>query len=801
MLKNYFVTAIRNLLRGKGSAIINISGLAMGMTCSLVLFLMIRHMSTFDNFHAKRDRIYRVVAQSDGNNGKSYTSGVPTVLPDAFRTDFPEAETVVFTEYRSPALITVQQPSGEPKKYEEEAGVAFVESGFFHLFDRAVLIGDAQKGLDEPNEAVISKRSALKYFGKEDAIGEIVKFDNVEYKISAVVEDFPGNTDFPFDLMLSYITVKKKREESGWNSIWSDQQCYILLKEGETPSKIDSRLPAFAEKYIGKEDPDHTQFFLQPLADLHFDTRFDVFTYHTVNKSMLVAFGVIAFILIVTACINFVNLATAEAIKRSKEVGIRKSLGSTKRQLVRQFLGETSLITFIALLIALAFSQLALSFLNPFLDVHLALNLGSDLQMWAFMLAISALVALMAGLYPAFVVSSFQPALALKNLISNKNSSGYALRRGLVVAQFFISQFFIIGTIVVIDQMNYFQKKDLGFNKDAILVVPVPERASIKNMEGVSKMRTFREQVAAIPGVQVVSLNSAPPSSGHVSSTNMKVEGKDENFATQLKLVDDNYAGLFGLQFIAGKNVPDLDTATGFVVNEKLAHTVGFSNATDIEGRILKVSGRTLPVIGVVKDFHTMSLHTAIEPVVIMNQISRYENLALQVKMDAVQDVLAQLKPVWERTYPDYLFSYQFLDQQIKEFYENEQKTSILLTVFSCIAIFIGCLGLFGLVTFMANQKNKEIGVRKVMGASVESIVFMFSREFLKLIGLGFLIAAPVAWWVMNRFLDEFAYKIKIGPGVFVIGLLATMVIALLTVGYRSFKAAVVNPVKSLRSE
>jgi len=369
------------------------------------------------------------------------------------------------------------------------------------------------------------------------------------------------------------------------------------------------------------------------------------------------------------------------------------------------------------------------------------------------------------------------------------------------VAQFFISQFFIIGTIVVIDQMNYFQKKDLGFNKDAILVVPVPERASIKNMEGVSKMRTFREQVAAIPGVQVVSLNRAPPSSGHVSSTNMKVEGKDENFATQLKLVDDNYAGLFGLQFIAGKNVPDLDTATGFVVNEKLAHTVGFSNATDIEGKILKVSGRTLPVIGVVKDFHTMSLHTAIEPVVIMNQISRYENLALQVKMDAVQDVLAQLKPVWERTYPDYLFSYQFLDQQIKEFYENEQKTSILLTVFSCIAIFIGCLGLFGLVTFMANQKNKEIGVRKVMGASVESIVFMFSREFLKLIGLGFLIAAPVAWWVMNRFLDEFAYKIKIGPGVFVIGLLATMVIALLTVGYRSFKAAVVNPVKSLRSE
>jgi predicted permease len=801
MLKNYFKTAIRNLLRGKGSTLINISGLAMGITCSLVLFLLVRHLSSYDNFHTKRDRIYRVVSESDGNDGKQYTAGVPTVLPDAFRTDFPEVENIMFGEYRAPALITLPQPKGEPKKYEERSGVVIIEPGFFQIFDRPVLIGDAQKGLAEPNSAVISKRSALKYFGKEDAIGEVLKFENIEYKVAAVAEDYPSNTDFPFDVMLSYITVKKNREESGWNSIWSDQQCYILLKEGETPSKIASRLPAFAEKYIGKDDPDNTQFALEPLSDLHFDTRYDTFSYNTVERGMLMAFGVIGFILIITACINFVNLATAEAIKRSKEVGIRKSLGSTKGQLIRQFLGETGLITLISLLIAIALSQLALTFLNPFLDLHLSLNFGSDLQLWAFIILVAVIVALMAGLYPAFVVSGFQPALALKNLISNKNSSGYNLRRGLVVAQFMISQFFIIGTIVVIDQMSYFQRKDLGFRKDAILIVPIPERVSVKAMDGVSKLRTLREEAAVMAGVQAVSLNSDPPSSGHVSGTNLKVEGGDENFATQLKQIDGNYASLFGLQFIAGKNLQDLDTATGFVVNEKLAHTVGFANAAEIEGKILKLRGKTLPVVGVVKDFHTVSLRSAIEPLVLMNQVSEYRYLALQVKAGAVQDVLANLRPMWERSYPDYIFSYEFLDQRIEEFYEGERRISVLLSVFSSIAIFIGCLGLFGLVTFMANQKTKEIGVRKVMGASVESIVFMFSREFLKLIGVGFLIAAPTAWWVMNMFLDEFAYKITIGPGIFLIGLVTTLVIAMATVGYRSFKAAVVNPVKSLRSE
>jgi predicted permease len=788
-------------MREKGSALINISGLTLGITCSLVLYLLIRHLASFDDYHSNRNRIYRIVNQSDGNQGKNYTSGVPSVLPDAFRIDFPEAEEVVFTSYRAESMVTILQPNAEPKRYNEEAGVVFTQSNFFKIFDRRILTGDAKKGLDNPNEAILSKRWAIKYFGSEDVIGEVVKFEAHEYKITAIMEDFPSNTDFPFDLMLSYATVKKQREENGWNSIWSDEQCYFLLKEGEDIAGLESRMAAFTEKHRGKERADNSMFLIQPLTEVHFDERFGTYSYHTVERSMLIAFGVIALILIVTACINFINLATAEAINRSKEVGIRKSLGSTRNQLIRQFLGETTLITVLAMLASLAFAQLALTLLNPFLEVDLSLNFGSDGALWIFILGATAGIALLSGLYPAFVVSGFHPALALKNLISNKNSSGYNLRRALVVTQFFISQFFIIGTIIVINQINYFQSKDLGFRKDAIIVVPIPERVDAITDEAATKMRTLRDELAGVAGVQMASLNSTPPSSGNVSDTNFKIEGKDETFGTQVKQVDGNYVDLFGLELLAGNNIPDLDTATGFLVNEKLAHTVGFRTADEIVGKVITMWDRSLPVVGVVKDFHTVSLRDPIEATVMMNRIRGYETLTLQVSQREIPHVLDELKDKWQTAYPEHIFDFQFLDQQIQEFYEGEKNMSMLLGVFSSIAILIGCLGLFGLATFMTNQKTKEIGVRKVLGASVESIVLLFSREYVRLIVLGFLLAAPLSWFVMNKFLEEFAYKITIGPGIFIIGLVATLFIAMLTVGYKSFRAAIVNPAKSLRSE
>lgn len=800
MLRNYFKTGFRNLVRQKGSTIINISGLTMGITCSLVLFLLIRHLTSIDTFHKNRDRIYRIVHQSDGNQGKDYQPGTPSVLPDAFRLDFPEAEEVVFTSYHAGGLVTIPQDSGEPKKYGVDAGIVHTTSNFFNVFDQEIVLGERLKPLDNPNAAILSKRWAQKYFGKEDALGEIVRFDNVDYKVAAIMANPPGNTDFPFDLMLSYITVKKQNEEDGWNSISSDQQTYFLLKQDASIQSVNGRLKAFTEKHLGKESSSHPMFLTQPLSEIHFDDRFSNYSYNTVSKKMLFAFGIIAVVLIVTACINFINLATAEAIKRSKEVGIRKSLGSTRAQLIRQFLGETSMVATTAMIISLGACQLVLILLNPFLDVDLHLDFGNDLFLWVYIIGVTTLVALLSGLYPAFIVSGYNPVLALKNLVNSKNSSGYNLRRALVITQFVISQFFVFGTIILVMQMNYYHKKDLGFRKDAILMIPIPESESPLESDGVSKMRSLRDLVAGFAGVSATSLHSNPPSSGSTSTTDFQIEGKEERFDTQIKQVDGNYLDLFDIKLVAGSNIGDIDTARGFLVNEKLCDIVGIAPEEAV-GKVIKLWGKRLPIDGVVKDFHTMSLHKPIEATLLLNRISGYRSLAIQVNLSQAEDVIAQLKSKWEVAYPTHIFDYKFLDEEIKEFYESEKKMSVLLGVFSSIAIFIGCLGLFGLASFLANQKVKEIGVRKVLGASAESIVMLFSKEYVLLICIGFVLAAPISWFVMSSFLAEFTYKITIGPEIFLAGLGVTLCIALLTVGYKSFRSAMANPAESLRSE
>jgi putative ABC transport system permease protein len=803
MFKNYLKTAFRNLLREKSSTVINISGLTLGITCSLVLFLMVKHLSSFDDYHSKRDRIYRVITESDGNNEKFFTPGVPPVLPDAFRNDFTEAEEVTYASYRSDALVTLPQRVGEAKKFSEESGVVFAQSNFFKIFDRKILIGNPDKGLDNPNEAIISISLAKKYFGKEDAVGEIVKFDTIEYKITAVMEDRPANTDFPFELMLSYITIKKDRESNGWNSIWSDEQCYFLLKENEKISAIESRIPAFVDKYLGKENYQHETFIMQPLSEIHYDDRVETFNYITVPRQMLVALSVIGLFLIVTACINFINLSTAEAIKRSKEVGIRKSLGSTRSQLIGQFIGETSMVTVTSMFIALGAAQLILGFLNDFLETRLELSFSADPLLWVFIIVVTVVVALLSGLYPAFVISGYKPALALKNQINNKNSSGYALRRGLVILQFVISQFLIIGTVVIVSQMNFFQQKELGFRKDAVLVLPIPVQERPAGPDGVSKMRTLRNEISQIAGVENASLSSAPPSSGNVNGTSFRFEGEPEQEGkeTQVKQIDGNYIDLYQLQVVAGKDLEDFDTARGFLVNEELARLSHIENPQDLIGKKILMWGKQLPIVGVVKNFHTVSLKEPIEPTILMNRIRGYRTLSLKVNPANIEGVIAQVKPKWEATYPEYIFEYDFLDDQIREFYEREQNWSVMFTIFSGIAIFIGCLGLFGLAAFMANQKRKEIGVRKVLGASVEGIVFTFTKEFAKLILIGFVIAAPLAWYVMNLYLNDFAYKISLGPAIFLFALSISLVIAVLTVGYKSLKAAIVNPVTALRYE
>jgi putative ABC transport system permease protein len=800
MFQNYLKTALRNLRRQAGSTILNVLGLTLGIAASLILFLLVRYHTSFDTFHPNKDRIYRVTTTSKGNSSDDYTSGVPSVLPEAFRLDFPEAEEVTFTSYRSGGLITVDQQGGEAKKYDEERGISYIQPNFFSIFNRAVIHGSIDKALDEPNEAVLSRSWASKYFGREDALGEVFRYDNKDFKVTAVMEDPPANTDLPISIMLSYATVKKELEEHGWNSIWSDEHCYFLLREGVNISQLEARIPTFVEKYLGKENRNGQTFILQPLGEIHFDDRFGNYNYNTVSKAAILALSIIGVFLLLTACINFINLSTAEAVKRSKEVGIRKSLGSTRRQLILQFLGEATLVTLTASVLALAFAQVSLRFLNPFLDLELALSL-SDGVLWGFLLATVVVVALVSGLYPSVVVSAFNPVLALKNQMGNRGSSGFYLRRGLVVLQFFISQFLVIATLVIISQNNYFRNKDLGFRKDAILTVPIPVSESPADTIRGNRMRTLRDELMRIPGVELASLSNTPPSSGSVSGTGFTLEGSTEFYETQVKTIDANYLTLYDLKLVAGSNLADLDTAQGFLVNEKLARVTGHENPAELVGKRIDMWGKKLPVVGVVRDFHTVSLHTPIEATIMLNRLRNYRTLSLQVRPGEVQAALPAIQKMWEATYPEYIFSYEFMDESIREFYESEVRLSTLLSTFTSLAIFIGCLGLFGLASFMANQKTKEIGIRKVLGASVTNVLFIFSKEFVVLIVVGFAIAAPVAWYLMNEYLSEFAYKITLGPELFLGGLLLTLLVAAATVGYRSARAAMVNPVDSLRSE
>ena len=797
MLKNYLKTAFRNLLKYRSYTLINVLGLSLGITCSLFLFLLITYWLSFDTFHENYDRIYRVVRESDGQMGRrDYTPGAPVPLIEAFRTDFPEVENTAFVTFPHYALLAVEAEENETRYYEE-GDIAYMEPSFYQIFDRQWIVGEPATALDEPNEVVLSEQMAQKYFGDVSADqlpGKTLTLNKeTSLKISGIVADHPDNTDFPFDLIISYATVKDEIH-AHWGSTSSNDQVYVLLNEGRAPENINERFPQFIDKYYGQYNDDRKAHYLQPLADMHFDERYSTYSYNTVSKTLIWTLAVLAVFLVLTACVNFINLATAISVKRSREVGIRKVLGGTRWQLIRQFIGETVVITVVAVLITLGLTELLLLKANPFLGLSLDMDLLQDHSLQGYLITITIGVSLLSGLYPAFVQSGFRPVQALKNLITIKSAGGFSLRRGLVVFQFFISQTFIIGTIVLFSQMQYIRQADLGFEREAIVTVSLPEGST-------DKKKAIRTELQRISSIDKVSLAYHNPSSSSVSVTRFQVENSEENYSTQVKLGDQNYIDLYGLQLVAGEGLPDSDTLNRLVVNETFVKNMGISSPEEALGKMIHIHGKDAPIVGVVKDFHTTSLRNQIEATVIANDIDNYGMVALKIQPDKIAATLKEIEKIWSSFYPEYTFDYGFVANEIAEFYRGERKMSVILSVAALIAVFIGCLGLYGLITFMAEQRTKEIGIRKVLGASVTSIAGLFSREFVKLVAIAFVLAAPLTYFLMQQWLENFTYRIHLGAGIFLAALLATLLIAFVTVGYRTFKAAVANPVDALRNE
>nr|WKN37788.1 ABC transporter permease [Tunicatimonas sp. TK19036] len=815
MIKNYFTTALRHLLKNRGTAIINITGLALGITSLLIILVMVRYELSYNDFHSTGYQLYRVVAEDMLDGETAYMGEVNYPLPDAIKTSLSSVKAVTAMQYDGSRQLSVyEEGSGNlVRQFQEDEGFVYADSAFFNVFDFARadfqwIAGNPQTALTEPLSLVLTESMANKYFPNEDALGKTIKINNREdYTVTGVVSDFPPNTDFPFRMLASYETLKLRFKDflGDWRSL-GPNQCYVVLQDGATAAEVEKQILEVHNAHL-EQKRESLVYTLQPIQEVHTDTRYGNFRNRTVSWETMGALLIIGLFLIITAVINFVNLTTAQAIIRTKEVCVRKVMGSSKRQLVKQFLGETFIITLISGILALGAAELVMLTQAEVLLVTLENTLIADPAVLLMLLGMVLVVTLLAGMYPSLVMSRFNPVAAIRNKGTFGLNKGARLRWGLVTLQLVISQVFIIGTIVVIRQMEFFRSADLGFEQEAIVVVTLPE-----NQE--HTLQTLKNQWAAIPQVQDISLAFTTPAGegryGNWQDIRWKGAPEEEGgIIFEYQGIDEHYLDLYQIPLLAGRNFVPSDTMKSVILNQHLAKRAGFAEPADAVGETMLIGDKAYTVVGVTEDFHTRSLRDELDYVAFVMNPKRYYHASIKLDMRQDQaaasaklpETLAQIEKIWSATYPAYVFEYEFLDESIAAYYREEARLSRLFKILAGITIFIGCLGLYGLVAFMAVRRTKEVGVRKVLGASVRHILVLFSKEFTTLVLIAFCIAGPVAYYFMQQWLNNFTYQIDLSIGVFLLAIGSSILIALLTVSYQSIKAALANPIDSLRNE
>jgi putative ABC transport system permease protein len=754
MLKTYFLTAYRALLRNRSYSFLNMLGLSLGITCSLLLFLVIRYELSVDKFHTEANQIYRLVVHENFESGAIRSGSIHFPAAAVLRNNNPGISELAQVYGEEQVQITVPASGQEPARYfNTDLPIAFTEPNFFKLFDYGLNLKNAGKVLTEPNVAILTQSYADKYFPGKAAVGKVISLNNkIDLKVAAVIPDLPKNTDFPFGIFVSFPTLKHyvDYDLNGWNALSSQQNLYLKLPANADTAKVNSAISRVLKAQMPEKKRDRESFILQPLSNLHYNPIYETYSRRSTTPEVLGIMAVIGIFLVITACINFINLATAQATKRSKEVGIRKVMGSSQQQLMLQFLGETFLLTLAAGLFSIILAELSLPFLNDLLELQLTFSLLQEPELLLFFIAEIVIVTLFAGLYPAFVLSGFKPIEALKSKLAFQQMAGLSLRKGLVLVQFTICQLLIICTLVVSQQMEYMQEKDLGFNKEAVLLVPLLKTTP-------AKMMAYRQEILNTPGIQQASFIFTPPSSDFNYTTNFTFDNQPNNapFQIDMKMCDEHYLDLFGIKLAAGKNFthqPETDTVRQIIINETMRRQLGLKSPEEALGkRILIGRSSYTTIIGVAQDFHHNSLKNEISPIGIINSgnsSSFIYFLATKIAPGQTQSAIQGLEKIWQKAYPDYIFEYQFLDQTIADFYKEDQRRNTLFKIFSGISIFIGCLGLYGLVTFMAAQRTKEVGIRKVLGASLWDITYLFSREFIQLVLLAFLLR--LRWLIIS---------------------------------------------------
>lgn len=820
MLKNYFKTAFRSLTRNRNYTIINIAGLAVGIAVCMMIFVIIQFQTSFDNFHSKKDRIYRVLTEYHHADAATISHGknVPFPMPTALKTAFPQLETVTPVYASHNDQLQVFDDKGTPvKSFKEQSGVFYTEPSFFNMFDFPLLAG-SYASLKDPNNVLLTKEIAETYFGNwKSAIGKTIKLTGsyrvgaglfqsppVALRVSGILATIPANTDFQLKLVVAYGTDFTGDKQYGyanpdWNGTAPDFGCYILLPQNISADNFNQQLSAFARQL---QSPDHKDSYVaQPLSAVHYDIETGNYSNKTISHQLLNVLWLIAAFILLIACVNFINLSTAQAVNRAKEVGVRKVLGSNKSQLRIQFIAETLLIVTSAVILAAVITIFALPSVNHLLELSLSFNITDNPAIILFLFAVIIAVTAFAGFYPSIVLSRFNPVTALKSKLTANTSKGITLRRGLVVFQFIIAQALIIGTLIIVKQMNYFMSQPLGFDKDAIVNVPFrPDSTGGKLTD------YLRQQLLSVNGVQAVTFSSnTPVEDDNDIWTKFKFDHaiKETDFQAITKFADNEYVPAYKLQLIAGRNLQPSGMTREFLVNESFVKSLGLKKPEDILNKEVSMMGGliTCPVVGVLKDFNDRSFHENLAPLLITTNSTMYRQAGIKLATTNISSTLQSVKKIWEQTFPDYVYEYKFLDDKIESFYKQEDQLAQLYKIFAAIAIFLSCLGLYGLASFMAVQRIKEVGIRKVLGATAGNIVYLFSKEFIILIAIAFAIATPIAWYYMHQWLQDYAYRINISWWTFAAGGLAAIIIALATISFQAIKAAVANPVKSLRTE
>lgn len=797
MLANYLKIAFRNLRAQLGYTLLNITGLTVGMAGALLVFLFVKHHLSTDRHHAEFERTFRIVTDVHLDDGSvEYNPEAPLPMAEALRADYPQVEQAAFLIMLRQLTVGIEQVKNTPLRFQEHEGVGLVEPEWFDIMDYTWQQGNPKTALREPGSVVLTESQAQKYFGGTDPMGRTLTLNNkVEATITGVLADPPLTTDTPLDVLVSLSTLRQLDPEynmKDWYWLNSTNRLYVMLKDVEVAPALEKALPALAKKHY-RADASIFKFHVQPMREFHFDVARGG---NSIRASLLWSLGAIGLLLIVAACINFINLATAQALRRGKEVGIRKTLGSTRGQLVRQFILETALIVLASATLALLVVALVLPVFSNWVQLSLALRLDGTTLAFIGLLLLGTIG--LAGGYPAAVLSGFSPRLALRGSLAASASGSFAIRRVLIVAQFAVCQILIVGALVVARQNNYIQRTDLGFRKDNVVLVPLPYGQK-------SKHDAFKQQLVPYADVQSVSLTMLPPASPLGYGGSFKFDGNVEwsKYPIRERLADADYLDTYSMKLLAGRNIQPADTIREYLINETLLHKLGFKNPQDVIGKKMQyqLSPVPLPIVGVVKDFHLKSLREKIEPIFIASQAERYRLAGVRLSSSDPAKTISHIQEIWQKAFPDEVFEYQFMDEQLAQLYETESLTARLVNVFTGIAVLICCLGLYGLVSFTVGQRAKEIGIRKVLGASVASIVALLSQDFVKLVLIAILIASPIAWYAMQAWLADFAYKIDVSWWVFALAGGLALGIALLTVSFQSVKAALMNPVESLRSE